>query len=240
MDYYPIFVDIKGKNVLVVGGGVVAERKVMGLIKAGAIVTVISPTLTAGLKKITIKSNVKTKNNNKIKHIARRYKSGFLGGEVLPDDKKTNPRWFLVVSATGSLAVSEAVSMDAEALGVLVNVADKPKLSNFILPAVVERGALTIAISTSGQSPYLAKTIKDSLDENLPAGLETFIELVGKIRNKLLKSKTKNVIKSRVYALLMNSPVLGWIEEGDKKEINKFLKKILGKGWSLSTLGVKI
>ncbi|MEW6002976.1 MAG: bifunctional precorrin-2 dehydrogenase/sirohydrochlorin ferrochelatase, partial [Nitrospirota bacterium] len=118
-----------------------AERRIFSLIKAGADITVISPEITKGIEREKLKG--------KLKHIPRHYKKG--------DLKKV----FLVISATDSLTINKEVSRDAPSL---LNVVDSPDLCNFIVPSVFKRGPLTIAISTSGVSPALSRSIRRELE----------------------------------------------------------------------------
>jgi precorrin-2 dehydrogenase/sirohydrochlorin ferrochelatase len=140
--YYPVFLDLKGKACLVVGGGKVAERKVPGLLKAGARVKVVSPGLTRRLKE--------EKSRGTIRHIPRRYRKADLRGA------------FLVIAATDSREENQRISSDAREI--LVNVVDTPELCNFIVPSTVNRGPLTIAISTSGTSPAMARAIRKEIE----------------------------------------------------------------------------
>lgn len=220
MSFYPIFLDIALKPCLVVGGGKVAARKVKGLLKAGADVTVLSPALTEELKELARKK--------KIRHIAKRYSSGCLEGA------------FLVISATDSKETNKKVHAEAERTGKLVNVVDTPGLCNFISPSVVERGALKIAISTSGRFPMLAKTLRGNLEWSIPAEYETFVEILGAVRDKLLKEGVKHDKMIEIYEMLLNSTLLGWIKEGSNRKINALLKDALGPGFTLSRLGVRL
>lgn len=130
-----------------VGGGAVAQRKVLSLLKAGAGVTVISPALTRRLQTLKQKGSVA--------HVDREFRRG--------DLKRLSP--FLAFAATDSGPVNESFSREAASLGLPVNVSDNPSLSSFIVPSVVQRGPLQIAISTSGASPALAKSIRLELEK---------------------------------------------------------------------------
>jgi len=220
MRYYPIFADIKGRPCVVIGGGEVALRKAEGLVSAGASVTVISPTLTAGLKRL-----VRAK---KAGHIKRGYMRGDLAGA------------FLVVSASDSSGVNNAVYAEASSLNILVNAVDDPNHCNFIAPSVFRRGSLTIAISTSGKSPVFARALREELEKVIGHEYEAFIDVLGAVRKKLLKKGVKSDKKESVIKAFVNSPLPLWIKLGDVKEINRFLQRHLGKGNTLSRLGVKI
>lgn len=209
MRYYPIFLDIKGKPCVVIGGGNVAERKVLSLIDAGAKVLVISPKLTPALKKLA--------NKKKIGYCPKAYEKGNLKG------------FFLAYSATNDQKVNRDVFNEAKRQGVLLNVVDVPELCNFIVPSVVERGDLLIAISTSGKSPAMAKKIRQQLEKEFGKEYAVFLDIMGKIRDKVLTRSKESDKNKRLFERLVDSPMIEWIKEGKKKEINKFLKKILGE-----------
>ncbi|MBI5025363.1 MAG: bifunctional precorrin-2 dehydrogenase/sirohydrochlorin ferrochelatase, partial [Nitrospirae bacterium] len=129
MSYYPVFLNLEGKKVVVVGGGPVAARKVNALLKSGASVTVISQSVTKSLETL--------KQKGMIKHINRTYKKNDLKAA------------FLVIAATSSWEENIKIARDAKSL---INVVDMPSQGNFIVPSTISRGPLTIAISTSGTS----------------------------------------------------------------------------------------
>jgi precorrin-2 dehydrogenase/sirohydrochlorin ferrochelatase len=163
VNYYPAFLNISGKNVVVVGGGTIAERKVLTLIRAGAVVTVISPTLTKRL--------FREKEKNTIRHISRTYRKGDLSGS------------FLAIAATDIPSVNSKVAREATAL---VNVVDVPKECTFIAPSVVRRGPLTIAISTGGASPAFSKTIRKELEKTISPDVGEYLSFMGEMRKKAL------------------------------------------------------
>lgn len=161
--YYPVLLNLKGKKVIVVGGGKVAERKALPLLRSGAKVTVISPECTERLKKENLRKH--------IQYVPRRYKKGDLKNA------------FLVIAATDSAETNRKISEDAP---YLVNVVDKPLLCNFIVPSVVRRGPLTIAVSTSGISPSLARTIRKELEGLYGREFEKHLNYIKKMRVKAL------------------------------------------------------
>ena len=140
--YYPVFLNLKGKRTVVIGGGKVAERKILTLLKADADITVVSPEITKKIEGEKLKGG--------IKHVCRQYRKSDLKNA------------FLVIAATDSQIMNEQVSKDAPCL---LNVVDTPHLCNFIVPSVMKRGPLTIAISTSGISPALLKLIRKELEK---------------------------------------------------------------------------
>ena len=133
MRYYPINVNIKGKRCLIVGGGQVAERKVEGLLKAGAKVVVISSRLTPKLKRLS--------DRGIIMNIARNYRKGDLKGAVL------------AFGATNDPGINRRILREAREEGVFLNAVDDPQNSDFAVPSLVCRGDLLISISTGGKKP---------------------------------------------------------------------------------------
>lgn len=247
--YYPIFLNIEGKHCLVIGGGKVAERKILGLLEAGAVVTVISPKMSENI----IKLSKKRVNSKKLVLIKENYSKNTI--------KESKIQFSLIISATNSKKINELAYLEANKLNIMVNVVDKPELCSFILPARVVRGDFQIAISTGGKSPYFAKTLKGLFEEDLPKEFGIYIDLIGAVRYKLLKKKTKNGYNSKltnnktfdsIFDAIIDSDLLDWVIEAKRvkksansesreavKKINKFLKSLLGPGYSLSSLGIK-
>ena len=122
----------------------------------------------------------------------------------------------------------------------LLNVVDDPGLCDFITPALVQRGALLLAVSTSGKSPAMARRVREQLEALFGEEYAPFLELIGAIRMKLLKKRGDSVIFNRMYERLIDSPLLEWLREGKVKEINAFLDNLLGDGYRPSQLGVRI
>jgi uroporphyrin-III C-methyltransferase/precorrin-2 dehydrogenase/sirohydrochlorin ferrochelatase len=162
MNYLPLFADLTNRAVLVVGGGVVAERRVRLLRAAKAAITVVAPTLNEPLAELAI--------NGAIAHLPRPY-----GADSL------EPYW-LIVAATDDRAVNAAVAAAAAEAKRLCNVVDDAELSTFIMPAIVDRAPVTIAIGSSGMSPVLARWIKGVIETLLPARLGALAELAGRWR----------------------------------------------------------
>ena len=219
MRFYPAFIDIRGRRCVVVGGGRVAERKVLALLEYGADVVVISPTLTGGLKEL--------KKKGLIEHTNRRYRDGDLRDA------------FMVISATNSPETNQRISHEAEREGLLVNVVDRPGLCNFIVPSVIRRGDVTIAISTSGRSPYTARWLRERLEVLLPEEFAKVVEIVGAVR-MMLKERPNDDNKLRIFKSLLESPLPEYIRRGDRRAINALLKEVTGTNITLSKLGIKI
>ena len=162
---YPVVVDLAGRRCVVVGGGSVAERKINGLLVAGADVTVVSPTLSASLQELASRGG--------IRHVSRRYRRGDLAGAVL------------AFVATGDAKVAEAVAREGRRCSVWVNAADDPEHCDFFLPSVLRRGPLLIAVATGGTSPALARAVREAIERLLPAEYAALAETVADVRREL-------------------------------------------------------
>ena len=178
MKYYPAFLDLNNKKTIVVGGGKVAERKVRFLIKAGAEVKLISPSVTSNLAKL--------KERGLLKHVRRNYRKGDLKNA------------FVVVAATSLPEINTAIANDSKHL---VNVADPPSEGNFIVPSVIKRGHLTLAISTEGASPAVSKAIRKEIESNYDREFFLYLRFVEKVRKQAIerikdKKKREKFLKS--------------------------------------------
>ncbi len=168
MDYLPIFVNIKDQHCLIIGGGAVAARKADLFIKAGAIVTVIAPEL-------------KTEMKYHLSHGKIVWQMDTFSVEAV--DNLTPPKY--VISATDDEAVNQAVYHYCQQQNIPVNVADQTAYCDFILPAIVDRSPMIIAVSTGGRSPVLARVMKARLEALIPAGFGRLADLVGRFRQKV-------------------------------------------------------
>lgn len=163
--YYPVALDLRDRPCLVVGGGHVAEAKVAGLLAAGARVTVVSPELTGRLA-----SWAKA---GRIAHRPREYGPSDLDGH------------HLAFSATDRREVSAAVAADGRRSGVWVNAADDPACCDFLLPSVLRRGRLQVAVSTGGASPALAARVRRDLESYFCSEYADLVELAAEVRREL-------------------------------------------------------
>jgi precorrin-2 dehydrogenase len=206
MGFYPFFLEMNHRRCAVVGGGAVAERKVEGLLEVGAGVMVISPAITEGLCDLLARGA--------IRHLAREYQTGDLAG------------YDLVFVATDDAAVNAAVCRDARAQDVWVNSADDPDHCDFILPAVIRRGDLTVAISTGGASPAATRAIREELDDYFTPEYAQLVRVAAEVRIEL-KEKSLNV-----GADLWNSALKGefrrLIRAGRPEQAKRFLLTTLG------------
>ncbi|MDA8214871.1 MAG: bifunctional precorrin-2 dehydrogenase/sirohydrochlorin ferrochelatase [Nitrospiraceae bacterium] len=205
-NYYPAFINLCGKQCVVVGGGKVAERKVLTLLDSGAAVKVISPALTDVLEK--------QKDKGRIRHIRRNYRSGDLKGA------------FLVIAATSDERINRKVSDDAPCL---VNVVDKPEMANFIVPSVVDRGPMTIAVSTSGASPAIARAVRKELELLYNKDFGQFLDFLKKLRKRAIKEITDKKARERFLKGVASKEVLSILRgKGFKEAKEKVINKIQG------------
>ncbi len=165
MGYYPVLLDLAGRRCVMVGGGIIAGRRVDGLLTAGARVTVISPRLTRTLAALAAEG--------RIDHEAREYRDGDLDGADL------------AFVATDAGEVNAAVAREAHARGVWINAADDPARCTFILPALVRRGDLTVAVATGGSSPALARAIREELETYLTDDYATLAAIAAEARREV-------------------------------------------------------
>jgi precorrin-2 dehydrogenase / sirohydrochlorin ferrochelatase len=169
--YYPIFLQVSGKRCVVVGGGQVAARKVISLLENQAQVEVISPEICPELNRLG--------QEGKVQLTPRPYQQGDLAGALV------------VIAATDDQEVNTRISKEAQELGVLVNVVDDAKKSNFIVPACLHRGDLNIAISTSGRSPALARRLRRKLEEEIGEEYTFLALIVSEVREELKRRGIK-------------------------------------------------
>ena len=163
-DYFPAFLDLRGRRCLVVGGGPVGERKIRDLLACGAAVTVVSPTLTDALAALVAEG--------RLRHRARAF-------------RRTDPRGcIVVVAATGRARVDALVAAEARRRRALVNVVDRPRRCDLIMPSVLRRGDLQIAVSTGGRSPALAREIRTGLEPLFAPDFGDVVEQVGRQRRR--------------------------------------------------------
>ena len=213
INYYPALLNLRGRNCVVVGGGRVAERKIRTLLTSGADVTVVSPRITAGLRRLV--------SSERIVHKPRRYRKGDLRGA------------FLVIAATSDEGVNRRVYEDSEAL---INSVDMPEYCNFIVPSVVSKGPLKIAISSSGLSPSIARTLREELEDYIPDDLSAFLTGLESLRRKIKRrlpgvSGAPAEKRSRLLKKIGSKDVLDILKtrglDAAREHVDKLVKKEL-------------
>jgi precorrin-2 dehydrogenase/sirohydrochlorin ferrochelatase len=216
MRYYPVYLDIKDKNCLVVGGGAVGTRKVETLLECGAKVTVVSIDAAEKLKKFSDGGVIRLKE--------RAFQSADLDGV------------FLVIGATDDEDLNIKIHAEAQRRCVLCNVADRPEACNFILPSIVNRGDLIIAISTSGKSPAFAKKLRRQLEAQFGDEYAEFLDLMGAIRKKLLSKDHEPEAHKHLFEQLIERDLVQMLKNADSDTVNALLIDVLGEGYDFKTL----
>jgi precorrin-2 dehydrogenase/sirohydrochlorin ferrochelatase len=203
--YYPAFLDIEGAVAVVVGGGEVAAAKVQALLDSGARVTVISPRLAEPLAALA--------QSGAIAWAAREFAARDLSGARV------------VIAATDAAEVNTTVAQEGRAQGALVNVVDNPEQCDFIAPAVVRRGALTIAVGTSGTSPAMARRVREEIEALFPKEYGALLEVAGRVRNRL-KAEGRRAPPD-AWQRALSADVLALVREGRTREAEEALMRLL-------------
>ncbi len=206
MDFFPIFFDIKNKPCLVVGGGEVATRKAGMLLQSGGFVTVVAPELTDTLKELA--------EAGKITYIAEKFHPEHLGDAVL------------VIAATNDRATNEQASAAAKQLRIPVNVVDNPDLCSFIMPSVIDRSPLVIAISSGGTSPVLARVIRAKLETFIPAAYGRLAHFAASFRDQV-KDKILPAKRRIFWEKVLQGPVAEMVLAGQDQTARDALQKML-------------
>lgn len=213
---YPVVLRIAGRMCVVVGGGEVARRKVQGLLAAGARVRVIAPHLHLELQE-----------NTAIELICRSF---------LPDDLAGA---LLVFAASNDRDVNARVAVAARQQGTLINIADDPEESDFHLPAVLQRGALTVAVSSGGGSPAFAAQLRDRLAAELGVEWQNFCAIAAALRQKRLTGGGASAYNRAVISDLFAADLPRLLARQDEAAINRLLAKVTGVELTLADLGIQ-
>jgi uroporphyrin-III C-methyltransferase/precorrin-2 dehydrogenase/sirohydrochlorin ferrochelatase len=198
MEYLPIFADLKQRPCLVVGGGEIALRKTRMLLKAGADVKVVSPELNLSFQNLIKKGQVT--------YLAQAFQPQLLKGV------------FLAIAATDSKAINALVYQSANSQQVLVNVVDDTKRCSFIVPSIVDRSPLIVAISSSGKAPVLARLIREKLEALLPQHLGKMAQLSGEFRERLKEKLTSITDRRKFWEKAFNGRFSQLVAQGKDKQ----------------------
>jgi len=207
--FYPILVDLQGKKALVVGGGKVAQRKIETLLEYGASVQVVARELTAELEEL--------RNAGRIKFLGGEFAEAFLEGA------------YVVFAATDDASLNRRVSRAAQQRGLLVNAVDQPADCNFIVPSVLSRGDLLIAVSTSGKSPAFARKVRLELERNFGEEYGSFLNLMGNLRKEILRLGFSQEENKSTFEDLVSSDLLTTIREKNWDLASQIVEKVLGR-----------
>ncbi|ALQ52391.1 siroheme synthase CysG [Nitrosomonas ureae] len=207
MDYLPIFLDIKNKTCLIVGGGQVATRKVMLLLQAGAQVSVVAPELESVLDEYAA--------HGTINHRAKCFQPEHLHNIAL------------VIAATNDHAINQQVSEAAQERRIPVNVVDNPALCTFIMPSIVDRSPLLIAVSSGGQSPVLARLLRAQLETMIPVAYARIATIAGKFRKRVKQHFTHPAKRRIFWETILQGPFTEMILAGKDKTAQNYLLQSL-------------
>ena len=213
MGYLPLFTDVTDQPCVVIGGGDVAADRVRALLDAGAIVTVIAPSLIAQLEALA----------DRITWRARRF---------IPGDLRAFRLAFYTDPADSE---AQTVAAEARALGVPINVTDRPQLCSFIMPAIVRRGALQIAISTGGASPALAKLVRGELERVIGIEYEALATILGALREHLRRREPAPAGRAHL-ARILATELRAALAQHDNARVDTILSRNLGL--RISDLGI--
>jgi precorrin-2 dehydrogenase/sirohydrochlorin ferrochelatase len=206
LKYYPVCLDIAGKRCVVVGGGDVAERKIIRLLDCGAAVSVVAKRITATLADLAEK------------------------GRLIHADDNYDPRYlagaFLVIGATDREEVNDRIAADCRSRGVIVNIVDDPGRCDFILPSLINRGSLSIAVSTDGKSPALARKLREELSARFGPEYEDYLELLGWLRQRIIAAGRRADDNRDIFTALVNSPLHEHINAGRWQEAAQIIREL--------------
>ena len=207
MANYPANLVVRGRRCLVLGGGEVAERKTLGLLVAGAEVSICSPVLTAKLRELAARGEVI--------HINSIYRPEIIG------------KFFIVICATDDHSVNQEAAREAQRKGALANVVDDPEISDFTVPASVIRGDLVVTVSTNGKSPILARRLREELAGLYGPEYGVYLEIVAKIRAELKELRRDGSYRQSFWRETLNAEIINLLREGKLDQAEERIRSAL-------------
>ena len=204
--FYPLFLDISNKLCIVLGGGKIAERKVTMLLKFNATVRLISPKITANLSKLS--------KSGRISVLERDYRNGDLNGATL------------IFAATNRKMINNKIKKEAEARGIPVNVVDDPGLCDFIVPSIVQKAPITIAISTSGSLPSLSKKLRKEISKCMTKEYIKYGRIMAEFREHLIKTVEDKKLRKKIMSRIDKTELKELIGMNMEMLKNNFLRVI--------------
>jgi precorrin-2 dehydrogenase/sirohydrochlorin ferrochelatase len=204
MKYYPLFMNLEGRECLVVGAGAVAARKARSLLECGAKVTVIGENPVPSLRRLE---------GEGLRIRARKFRSGDLGSCAL------------VFGATDDAVVNGEIYRESRRRGLPVNVADQPELCTFIVPSLYRRGDLAIAVSTGGKSPAAARAIREDLEERYGREYAELAALLGAERDRMIQSVPGHRRRAALWKSILAEGVLDILRRDGKGEAKAFIRR---------------
>ncbi len=209
MKYFPLNIELNKKPVLLIGGGEVAERKLDLLVKADACLTVVSPSFTDYLLTFEKKDN--------ITFVHSEYNSSLIG----------EGKYSFIIAATNNEDLNKQIAKDANARNILVNVVDRPEICDFIFPSILERGPITVSVSTGGASPVLARMLRTKLETLIPGGYGKLAKIVSDNR-VLVRKKFKKFKSNRIFwEEVLNSKFVDLVLSGQEKNALDYLETMI-------------
>ena len=209
MKHLPLFFDIQQRPCLVVGGGAIAARKVEALLRAGAKVTVVSPSLSTPLNTHL--------SAGEITHLASPFEASHLNDCVL------------VVAATDDETINKQISELAHKRNIPVNVVDRPELCSFIFPSVIDRSPVTVAVSTAGTAPVMARLLRARLETLIPSRYGRLAALSARFRNTVKSRLAKGAERRRFWEDILEGPIAELVYSGKEEEAAHALQTALDK-----------
>lgn len=208
--YYPVYLDLNGRLAVIVGGGKVAQRKAKTLAGYGADVAIVAPLVSPELLELQEQG------------LATIEQRGYVRGDL--------DGAFLVVCATDSEEVNRAVFAEAEERGCLVNVVDVPELCNFIVPSIVRRGPLQIAISTGGAAPTVAKRLRKRFQDEFGEEWADYVELMGTVRVLVMERVPGGEAERKpIFEAIADSDLLERLRAGEKPDAEDVFAEFAGE-----------
>ena len=216
MRYYPVFLNVTDRPCLVIGGGEIAARKAEGLLEAGARLTIVSPEVVDEIDEWAAAGTVEL--------IRRCYEKRDLEGR------------YLAYAATDDDRLHERVAIDAASAGVLLNVVDRTRWCDFIVPSIARRGDLVVAVSTSGQSPAMARRIRLDIESMLTPEYEQAIAIFSKLRRHLEQLGWTFEQRQQIFERLLDDDLLTFLRQGDGDAVDRLLAEHSGEPISAASL----
>lgn len=207
MDYLPIFLNIKQRDCLIIGGGDVAARKAELLLKAGACVTIVSPTLNDELNAL--------RQTGRIAYLAEAFQPSHLSNMVL------------TIAAANEASINRSVSEAAKQAGVPVNVVDNPALCTFIMPSILDRSPIVIAVSSGGSSPVLARMLRARLETLIPAAYGRLAGFAAQFREQVKQRFSHPENRRLFWERVLQGPLAEMIFSGKDQEARRYLHDAL-------------
>jgi len=205
---YPVSLLIEGRLCAVIGGGKVAERKVLSLLEAGAHVRVVSPEVTPGIAQLAEEGRVE-------------WRQAVASETDIADA-------FLVIAATDDREMNARIAAAAKAAGKLVNAVDQPEDCNFFVPASVRRGPILLTVSTGGGAPALAKRLRESLEAQFGPAYGELAGLMDRIREDVIRSLPGQADRAAAWERILDSPVLELLRQGKRDEAERLARQVAG------------